>query len=287
MVDGFWSWSLVLVVPLLLLAMLFAHEAGMRLHTRLRRADDDSQSVSSDEGFILSGVLGLLALLMGFSFSMALGRLEDRRDLMLHETSAVGYLAMLAEGLPPAQATALKADLARYAAARLVAAEMPDGAQRFRAAQKAAELREPVAAQVRAVLAQETPGPHAIALAAAYDAVEDTAVRRHALSQAHLPVRVLWLLAAYAVISAAMLGYALAGARVRHRVASTTLYLLIALAFGVILDLDRPRGRCHRRRSDTLCANGRRPGPLTIGGGPQRGHPPCGPHLVLALRRRS
>ncbi len=239
--DGFWSWSLVVVVPLLMAAMLLGHEAGMRLHARLRPQDSDDDSAGSDEGFILSGVLGLLALLMGFSFSMALGRLEDRRDLMLQETSAVGYLAMLAEGLPPAQAAPLKADLARYAAARLTAAELADGPERARAERAAAALRAPVARQVRAVLAQGAPGPHAVALAAAYDKVEDTAVRRQALSHAHLPERVLWLLAAYAVISAVMLGYALAGARVRHRVASTTLYLLIALAFGVILDLDRPR----------------------------------------------
>ena len=239
--DGFWSWSLIVVVPLLLAVMIAAHELGMRLHALLTAGGDADNDAASDEGFILSGVLGLLALLMGFSFSMALTRLEDRRDLMLQETSAVGYLAMLAEGLPPEQAGPLKTDLARYAAARLKAAEMADGAARLVAEEQAARLRDPIAGHVRAVLKQGSPGPHAVALASAYDTVEDAAVRRQALTQAHLPARVLWLLAAYAVISAAMLGYALAGSRGRHRAASTTLYLLIALAFGVILDLDRPR----------------------------------------------
>jgi hypothetical protein len=244
--DAFWTWSLMAVVPLLLVAMGSAHEVGLRLHARLRKAAGDADApLGSDEGFILSGVLGLLALLMGFSFSMALNRLEDRRDLMLQETSAVGYLAMLADGLPQDKAGPLKTDLATYAAARLAAAEMADGPERLAASQKAADLREPVAAKVRAVLreagAKSGGGPFEVALAKAYDTVEDTAVRRQALIRAHIPPRVLWLLAAYAVISAAMLGYALAGARGRHRVASSTLYLLIALAFGVILDLDRPR----------------------------------------------
>jgi hypothetical protein len=241
MLDGFWSWPLIVVVPLLMAMMIAAHELGMRVHGRLTASDGNRDSASSDEGFILSGVLGLLALLMGFSFSMALTRLEDRRDLMLAETSAVGYLDLLAEGLPPEQARPLKADLATYAAARLAAAELPDGPARLAAARKAAELREPVAAGVRAVLRDGPPGPLTVALAGAYDTLEDTAVRRQALTRAHLPPRVLWLLAVYATISAGMLGYALAGARARHRVASTTLYLLIALAFGVVLDLDRPR----------------------------------------------
>ena len=239
--DGFWSWSLVVLVPLLLGAMAAAHEIGLRLHLRLMARAQDSAPVSSDEGFILSGVLGLLALLMAFSFSMALDRLEDRRDLMLQETSAIGYLAMLADGLAPDRASAIKADLARYAAARLKAAEMADSTDRIAAERQAARLREPVADRVRSVLREGSPGPLAVALAGAYDTVEDTAVRRQALTRAHIPARVLWLLAAYAVISAAMLGYALAGTRARHRVASTTLYLLIALAFAVILDLDRPR----------------------------------------------
>ncbi len=239
--DTFWTWSLVVIVPLLLLAMVAAHEVGRRLHARLIAKAGDTAGISTDEGFILSGVLGLLALLMGFSFSMALNRLEDRRDLMLQEASAVGYLAMLAETLPQDQARALQTDLATYGKARLVAAETPDGPERFAAAQKAADLRVPVATKVRAVLRAETAAPLQVALATAYDTVEDTAVRRDALSQAHLPARVLWLLAVYAVISAAMLGYALAGARARHRVASTTLYLLVSLAFGVILDIDRPR----------------------------------------------
>ncbi|MFO6448259.1 hypothetical protein ACLBKU_14085 [Erythrobacter sp. NE805] len=244
--DAFWTWSLVVVVPLLLAAMAGAHELGMGLHARLMRGTGaEDGGAGSDEGFILSGVLGLLALLMGFSFSMALNRLEDRRDLMLQETSAVGYLAMLADALPQERARPLKADIAAYGAARLAAAEMADGPERLAAAEQAAALREPVAAKVRAVLreagAKGGGGPFEVALAKAYDTVEDTAVRRQALTQAHIPPRVLWLLAVYAVISAAMLGYALAGARARHRVASSTLYLLVALAFGVILDLDRPR----------------------------------------------
>lgn len=243
--DAIWSWSLAVLVPLLFAAMLAGHEAGMRLRARLRGPQDEAGGEggkeTGDEGFILSAVLGLLALLMGFSFSMALGRLEDRRDLMLTETSAVGYLDMLAEGLPPERAGPLKADLAAYAAARLKAAEMADGPQRLAAERTAAALRVPLADKVRSAVRALPSGPLTVALAGAYDGVEDSAVRRQALAQAHIPARVLWLLAAYATISAAMLGYALAGARGRHRVASTTLYLLIALAFGVILDLDRPR----------------------------------------------
>lgn len=238
--DGFWSLPLAAVVALLLAAMVVAHELGMRVHDRLHAGAQVEEGVSSEEGFILSGVLGLLALLMAFSFSMALNRLEDRRDLMLEEASAVGYLHVLAEGLSPEQARALQADLAAYGKARLAAAEIADGPARLAAETQAAALREPLAAAVRKALAQSPAGPLPVALAGAYDTLEDTAVRRQALAQAHLPARVLWLLAIFAGISAGMLGYALADSRGRHRAAATTFYLLVSLAFGVMLDLDRP-----------------------------------------------
>lgn len=239
--DAFWTLPLLVVVAVLLAAMIAAHLLGLRLHERvLTRERSESGGVSSEEGFILSGVLGLLALMMAFSFSMALNRLEDRRDLMLKETSAIGYLHLLAEGLPAERGAALQADLAAYAKARLDAAERPDGPGRLAAEQRAGELRQPVADHVRAVLAEGPAGPLPVALAAALDAVEDTAVRRQALSQAHLPARVLWLLAIFAVISATMLGYALADGTRRQRAAPFTFYLLISLAFGVMLDLDRP-----------------------------------------------
>lgn len=61
------------------------------------------------------------------------------------------------------------------------------------------------------------------------------------MAGAHLPDRVLWLLAIYSIISAAMMGYAVAGNQARHRTASSTFYLLLSLAFAVMLDLDRPR----------------------------------------------
>jgi hypothetical protein len=97
-----------------------------------------------------------------------------------------------------------------------------------------------MAEKVRAVLAEHTPGPLPAALATAHETFDDTAVQRQALAQAHLPARVLWLLAGNALISTAMMGYALAGGRARHCVASSTFYLLVSLAFGVMLDLDRP-----------------------------------------------
>jgi hypothetical protein len=70
--------------------------------------------------------------------------------------------------------------------------------------------------------------------------MSDAASNRNALAVARLPERVLTLLAAFCFVSAGMLGYAIASERSRHRMASGALFLLLALAFGTVLDLDRP-----------------------------------------------
>jgi hypothetical protein len=67
-----------------------------------------------------------------------------------------------------------------------------------------------------------------------------TSARRNAL-EADVPPLVLWTLVIVAVIAAALAGYALAAGRRPHRVASGSLFLAMALAITLIIELDDPR----------------------------------------------
>jgi hypothetical protein len=72
------------------------------------------------------------------------------------------------------------------------------------------------------------------------EAIEAQAARTAARS-ARIPDRVLMILVLYSALSMVMLGYILAINGHRHEVATGLLLVLLALAFAVILDLDRPR----------------------------------------------
>ena len=48
-------------------------------------------------------LLGLLALMLAFTFSMALTRFEARRDALLNEANAIGTTALRARLLPEPQ----------------------------------------------------------------------------------------------------------------------------------------------------------------------------------------
>lgn len=239
MIDDAPLW---LVGLLLLVGMLVAFESGLRLHRRVRHLADGTEPGGSDESYVMSGVFGLLALLMAFAFSLALDRFEERRELVVHEANAIGTLHTRLALLPPGDAGVLEQTLARYAATRAAAGRSEDARRSGQLFGDAETLHDEFGAQLFEVLARLPADARATLLAPAFDAIGDIATERRAARAARLPGGVLALLMLYCVVGAAMLGYTLAGSGGRHRLASGIFFALLAFAFVTILDLDRPRG---------------------------------------------
>lgn len=229
---------------LLFAGMLLAYELGVQVHRRLYDAPEpggDPAAHGHDEHFILSGALGLLALHFAFAFSMSVNRFEDRRELLLQEAEAIANVATIAATLKGDAAPVIQARLVPYAEARLAQTRASEPAERARYAAQAAAAKRALQAVVLPAVRAEAGTSAAVAMANAYDALSNSGEARDALVLAHLPSRVIFLLAAYCLVAAAMLGHAAALQRNRHRLASATLFLLLAIAFATILDLDRPR----------------------------------------------
>jgi hypothetical protein len=226
-------WSVLLA---LFLVMGLARELGAwarRREGRIARGE----GVATDEGYILTAVLGLLALLVAFSFGMALNRFEARRQLVVTEANALGSAF---------ERTALLDDPARlrrlmlqYGEARLAYGEVGAGAHTAELA--ADRLRPQIWAEAVRQVAPSRETPLAGFLLSPLDQAFDAASARKAEIEARMPFVVLVILSVYFVAAAAVLGYASAHAEARHRVASFALFGLFTLALGVILDLDRPR----------------------------------------------
>ena len=87
--------ALAVVVPAVLLLLA---EIGYRLGRRRHAANDTAWR--EEIGTVRGAVLGLLALLLGFTFSIAVERYEHRRELVLQEANAIGT-AWLRAGLLP------------------------------------------------------------------------------------------------------------------------------------------------------------------------------------------
>ncbi len=75
--------------------------------------------------FSLSAVLGLLALLIGFTFSLALQRYDARRELVIAEANALGTTWLRSDLLEPAPRQQLRQVLRRYVANRVAFGAAP------------------------------------------------------------------------------------------------------------------------------------------------------------------
>jgi hypothetical protein len=96
----------------ILVALLAAATIGYRGHIWLRQRRGETDTESHDH--LLSAVLGLLALLLGFTFSLALNRYEARRDLVVQEANAIGTTWLRAQLLEPPNSAAMSNLLRSY-----------------------------------------------------------------------------------------------------------------------------------------------------------------------------
>jgi hypothetical protein len=232
-VDALPIWTAGLV---LLAVLIFASRIGIRLRARGGDASHE------DAGYILSAALGLLALLIGFTFSLALSRYEMRRDLVLREANAIGTTYLRAQLAPEPFRSEMRTLLRRYVDKRLALADaIEDAGAIVRAEAQAAELQQQIWDTTVAAIPHIDPPAAVPLLTATVNETIDLAASRRAALAARLPSSVVLALLVYAVISAGILGYVTRGNRRGTHVSAVLLFVLLTLAISLILDLDRPR----------------------------------------------
>ena len=237
LIDQLNFWVITLV---LLAALVAVREFGGWLHRRIEGNKDDAAEDGLDKTFLITGTLGLLALLTAFTFSLSLHRYEERRMTVVAEANAIGTAEMRVRLLNPPDNARMAALLQNYARARLEYG-LADTAEKRALAAKSATLRSELQAAALVALAPEARTPLGIYVTPAINAVLDIGTEREALNTARVPAAILFCLFAFNLLSAAMLGYALTGSRARQRLATIGLFVLLTMAFMLILDLDAPQ----------------------------------------------
>ena len=115
--ELFYQKSAVLIAITLLAAMLLGAELGYRLGRRGHQTRNEltrTQIIS-----IQAATLGLLALLLGFTFSMALSRFEYRKQMVVQESNAIGTAALRSQFLPTSRHEEINELFRRYVETRL------------------------------------------------------------------------------------------------------------------------------------------------------------------------
>ena len=127
-------------------ALWFASVAGSWLRRRDPNAADER---NEDIGVILAATLTLLALIIGFSFSMATNRYDQRKNFEEAEANAIGTEILRADLLPTADAATVRKLLGDYLDQRILFYLNKDDAVRAQIGQRTSQLQADLWAAVR------------------------------------------------------------------------------------------------------------------------------------------
>ncbi|QDT57114.1 hypothetical protein Pan44_51800 [Caulifigura coniformis] len=229
------------ILAIVVLAMLaFTNEIGFRIG-RLRSARE-SEPARAVSGAMKATILGLVALLLGFSYSITSSKFSQRQRLVLDEANAIGTCDLRAQLLPPPARERIRVALRGYTDARIAYFEQalePDAASKASSSMNAA-LEDLWAGVGEAFQANSDLTKSSEIIPAANEVIDLSSTRSWA-SRNHMPPSMVVLLIVCLAISGSLTGHSSGQSGSRHTALWTTLNVLVALILFVVLDFDRPR----------------------------------------------
>ena len=226
------QWAFAILVSTVLLGLT---ELGYRIGLRLFSAHDEARR--SQIGGVQGAILGLLGLLLGFTFSMAVNRYELRRDLVLKEANTIGTTWLRASLLPEAQSGPVKSLLRRYVDVRIRTQSASDDAQRLAdGLRQSAEIESELWQHTEAA-AKTAPTPITATFIVALNEMIDTDAERVTASRNTIPGAVWTLLIIVAAVGCLTSAYGSGAQGARSAFTSFLLPLLITIAIVLIFDL--------------------------------------------------
>jgi hypothetical protein len=240
--DRFAAWIAAtptwLIALTLIAAMILASLAGYALRRRhARKAATGGKDTDDQEGHVLAAVLGLLALLIGFTFALAVDRFESRRGLVLEEANAIGTAYLRTQLLEEPHRTRISRILVDYTDHRLEAshATVEDAARELaRDHELVTELWTATAAAFPTIRSIDFSSAYLDSINTVIDLGEARIVSR----QVRVPYAVYLVLFIYVIAAAGLHGFTLQGKRERYT--TVFLFLLLTLCLMLIIDIDRP-----------------------------------------------
>jgi hypothetical protein len=194
-----------------------------------------SEEQKDDLSLILAASPTLLALIIGFSFSMATNRYDQRKNFEEAEANAIGTEYLRADLLSSADAAKVRKLLSDYTHQRILFYTNTDDAQRARIDERVNQEADLWAAVRGAVAAQPTPFA-ALVLAGMNDVLNSQGYTQAAYWN-RIPTAAWYLLAAIALCCNVLLGYRM---QTIGRLA-LVLPLVVSISLLLIADIDAPR----------------------------------------------
>jgi hypothetical protein len=230
---------------LALVCQWLAAYLGDFLHRRVRPVRGDERE---DLNTVQAAILTLLALIIGFTFSMAVTRYDQRKNYEEAEANAIGTEFLRADLLPAESAANVRELLRRYLDQRISFYEAVDQQEVSRIGADTAKLQAELWSAIwPAANAQPTP-VRALAVSGMNDVLNSQGYTQAAWWN-RIPFAAWGLMGLIAFACNLLLGY---GERSQRVLLLLVIPVVVSIAFLLIADIDSPRGGIIRVIPDNL-----------------------------------
>lgn len=217
--------------------------------SRYRTKDTET---SADLGIIQTATLTLLALIIGFTFSMAINRHDQREILEEGEANAIGTEFLRADLLPPKAAAATKDLLLQYTDQRILFYSRQSSEKIEEIRSKTDQLQTALWNEILPVVRTQATPVMALVASGMNDVLNSQGYVQAAWWN-RIPLTAWALMAAIAICANLLVGF---GARNFEK--NISLFMIfpfvIAVSFFLIADIDSPRGGVIRIEARNLVA---------------------------------
>lgn len=238
--SGYFAYLPPVVGVLLFTGLLAALEWGR--HVGLRRVADNA-GARPGLGAVEGALFALLGLLIAFTFSSGMSRLEARRALVVQEANDIGTAYLRIDYLPASHQEEIRALFRDYVDSRILSYDLLTENFELAATEwrRSQELQSSI--WKKAVEACSTPeGQRAamLVLPALNQMIDITSSRRVAFVT-HAPLTIYAMLVAVALASAFLAGMGMSGGRRQSWVHALGFAAVISFTVYITLDIEFPR----------------------------------------------
>jgi hypothetical protein len=203
-----------------------------------------------DFGFVVTATLTLMGLIIGFSFSMAVNRYDQRKNLEEAEANAIGTEYKRADLLPAADAARVRALLKQYFDQRLLFYTARHAGQVQEINARTAELQDQLWSVVVAPASSSLQPAVMLAVSGMNDVLNSQGYTQASWWN-RIPTGAWTLMISIAAASCLLLGIGVHQAQGEHKL-TPVLPLVLSFAFFFIADIDSPRSGVIRVHPDNL-----------------------------------
>jgi hypothetical protein len=236
MLDRLYQSDLLVLYPLTLILIAGAAEFGAWIGQRFHRGATDGADISTMTGV----ALGLVALLLAFSFSLSLSRYDARRSQVLEEANAIGSTANFALMLPEPAREPILTLLRDYTAVRIGLGVPFDPAKFQRDVARSLELQTRLWQQAVAVTAEAPQSLPVYRFVGSLNEMNNIHERRLTSLRYHVPGAVMVMLIGVSMVAMGFTGYNAGVTGTRRRIATLIMSLTVAGVIMLVVDLDQP-----------------------------------------------